>query len=249
MTIPSTWCPSTSFFGARALQSNPDGFFGHSLIDLMKRGSKIITIDPRLTWLGSRAAYHLQLRPGTDAAIGLAMLNVIIGEDLYDHDFCDKWVFGLDQMAEHVKQFTPEWAEEITWVPAETIRAASRAFATNAPSSIMWGLAFDTQQNGAQAGQAMLAIAAICGYMDVPGGIILSLPSSFMGRWRFETGQFVAPETIEKRSTPRKTILRTRAGPCSIRTTVLTALETEQPYRLPDDVLLCHQPHCAHLLR
>lgn len=218
------------FWGKSPLQSNPDGFFGHSIIDLMKRGSKLITIDPRLTWLGSRAEYHLQLRPGTDAAIGLAMLNVIIGEDLYDHDFCDNWVFGLDDLAEHVKEYSPEWAEGITWVEADTIRAAARAFATNAPSSIMWGLAIDTMQNGAQAGQALLAIAAICGYMDVPGGIILALPSSFMGRWRFETGQFVDPEVFAKRIDAKEEHPAYAVGPMCHPDSILTALETEEPY-------------------
>ena len=217
-------------WGKSPLQSNPDGFYGHSIVDLMKRGSKLITIDPRLTWLGSRAAYHLQLRPGTDAAIGLAMLHVILGEDLYDHDFCEKWVFGVDELAEHVKQFTPEWAEEITWVPADTIRGAARAFATNSPSSIMWGLAFDTQQNGAQAGQAMLAIAAICGYMDIPGGIILALPSSFMGRWRFETSQYVDPEVFAKRIDAKEDHPAYATGPMCHPDSILTALETEQPY-------------------
>jgi anaerobic selenocysteine-containing dehydrogenase len=217
-------------WGKSPLQSNPDGFYGHSIVDLMKRGSKLITIDPRLTWLGSRAEYHLQLRPGTDTAVALAMLNVIIGEDLYDHDFCDKWVFGLDELAEHVKDTTPEWAEPITWVPAETIRAAARAFATSKPSSIMWGLAFDTQQNGAQAGEAMLAIASICGYMDVPGGIILALPSSFMGRWRFETGQYVDPEVAAIRIDAKETHPAYAAGPMCHPDSILTALETEEPY-------------------
>ena len=118
-------------WGKSPLQSNPDGFYGHAIVDLMKRGSKLIVIDPRLTWLASRAEFHLQLRPGTDAAIGLAMLNVIIGEDLYDHDFCDNWVFGLDELADRVQGTTPEWAENITWVPADVIRGAARAFATN----------------------------------------------------------------------------------------------------------------------
>ena len=217
-------------WGKSPLQSNPDGFYGHSLVDLMKRGSKFITIDPRLTWIGSRAEYHIQLRPGTDAAVALAMLNVIIGEDLYDHEFCENWVFGLDELAEHVKETTPEWAEEITWVPAETLRGAARAFATNAPSSIMWGLAFDTMQNGAQAGQAMLAIASICGYMDVPGGIILALPSSFMGRWRFETAQFVAPETAKIRIDAKETHPAYATGPMCHPDSILTALETEDPY-------------------
>ena len=60
----------------------------------------------------------LQLRPGTDDALGLAFLNVIIEEDLYDHDFCEKYTHGFKELAERVHKFTPEWAEPITWVPA-----------------------------------------------------------------------------------------------------------------------------------
>ena len=218
-------------WGKSPLQSNPDGFYGHSVIDLIRRGSKLITIDPRLTWLGTRAEYHLQLRPGTDAAIGLAMLNVIIGEDLYDHEFCDEWVYGLDELAQRVADKTPEWAEPITWVPAETIRAAARAFATNAPSSILWGLAIDTQQNGAQAGQALLAIAAICGYLDVPGGIILmAQPPSFMGNWRYKTSQGVDPAINALRIDARDDHPAYASGPTCHPDSILTALETGVPY-------------------
>ena len=217
-------------WGKSPLQSNPDGFFGHAIIDLMKLGSKLIVIDPRLTWLASRAEYHIQLRPGTDAAIGLAMLNVIIGEDLYDHEFCDKWVYGLDELAERVKHATPEWAEPITWVPAETIRGAARAFATNAPSSIMWGLAIDQMQNGAQAGQEMLAIGAICGYMDVPGGITLALPNSFMGKWGYETLQHVDPEVIKKRIDAKEKHPAFATGVYAHPDEILNAIETEEPY-------------------
>ena len=69
----------------------PDGFFSHWIVDLMKRGSKLIVIDPRVTWLASRAELHLQLRPGTDGALALGMLNVIISEGLYDKEFVEKW--------------------------------------------------------------------------------------------------------------------------------------------------------------
>jgi anaerobic selenocysteine-containing dehydrogenase len=62
-------------WGKYPLVSNPDGFYGHSLIDMMKRGSKIINIDPRTNWLSTRSEYHLQLRPGTDAAMALAWLH------------------------------------------------------------------------------------------------------------------------------------------------------------------------------
>lgn len=69
----------------------PDNLFGHWIIDMMKRGTKIISVDPRLSWFASRAKHWLQLRPGTDPALVMGFLNVIIHEDLYDHRFLEKW--------------------------------------------------------------------------------------------------------------------------------------------------------------
>jgi anaerobic selenocysteine-containing dehydrogenase len=71
--------------------SCPDNIFGHWIIDLMKKGTKIVSIDPRLTWFASRAEKWLQLRPGTDGALAMGFLNVIINEGLYDRDFVEKW--------------------------------------------------------------------------------------------------------------------------------------------------------------
>ena len=217
-------------WGTNPVVCNSDAFLGHWIVEAMKRGSELVTIDPQLTWIASKSKYWLRLRPGTDAALALGMMNVIIGEDLVDHDFIDKWTYGFEALAERVKDTTPEWAEGITWVPADVIRGAARAFATNAPSSIMWGLAIDTQQNGAQAGQVLLSIGAICGYMDVPGGITLSLPSSFMGRWRFETAQFVEPETMAKRIDAKEDHPAYACGPFAHPDEVLTVMETEEPY-------------------
>lgn len=196
---PRWECPKYLIvWGKDPLYSNPDGFFGHSIIDMMKRGTKIITVDPRLTWLGSRAEYHLQLRPGTDAAVGLGMLNVIIGEDLYDHDFVEKWCYGFDELAECVKEWTPERVAEITWVDPEQLRGAARAFATNSPSSATWGVALDQSKNSTQASQAFLSIVAICGYFDIPGGVTLQKPTSFIGKWRYEMGSTISDEMAAK---------------------------------------------------
>jgi len=71
--------------------SCPDNIFGHWIIDLMKRGAKIIAIDPRLSWFASRATKWLRLRPGTDGALAMGFLNVIINEKLYDEGFVEKW--------------------------------------------------------------------------------------------------------------------------------------------------------------
>lgn len=219
-------------WGKDPLASNPDGFFGHALIDLMKRGSKFIVIDPRVTWMAVRAEYHLQLRPGTDAAIGLGLLNVVISEDLYDHEFVEKWCFGFDELAERAAQYTPEVVEAITWVPQETLIGAARTFATNSPSSIMWGLAIDTETNGVQAGHALLALIAITGNYDIPGGVILAVPGSFMGKWRYDCAQLLPPDLWAKRIVddryPGFRANSSYAHPDS----VLDTLETDEPYPL-----------------
>ncbi|MGV8083724.1 MAG: molybdopterin-dependent oxidoreductase [Coriobacteriia bacterium] len=160
-------------WGKEPLASNGDGLFGHAVVDLMKRGAKLMTIDPRVTWTGAQAAYHLQIRPGTDAALGMAMLNVIISEDLYDHDFVDKWCYGFEQLAERVATMPPEKAAEICWIKPEEIYEAARAYAAAKPAAIAWGLAIDQTVNGAQAGHCILALMAICGNVDVPGGQLL----------------------------------------------------------------------------
>jgi anaerobic selenocysteine-containing dehydrogenase len=69
----------------------PDNVFGHWIIDLMKRGTKIVAIDPRLSWFASRAKHWLRLRPGTDGALAMGLLNVIVNEKLYDRDFVEQW--------------------------------------------------------------------------------------------------------------------------------------------------------------
>ena len=105
----------------------PDGFFGHWIVDCMKRGSKIIAVDPRNTWMTSRAVHHLQMRPGTDGALALGMLNVIINEGIYDKEFVAKWVHGFDRLKERVQQYPVDKVAAITEVPADEIIAAARA--------------------------------------------------------------------------------------------------------------------------
>ena len=161
------------FWGKEPLPSNGDGLFGHAAIDMMRRGSKLMSIDPRVNWVSTRADWHLRLRPGTDAALGMAMLNVIIEEDLYDHDFVDKWCYGFEQLAERVKEMPAEKAAEICDLEANQIREAARVYAAAKPAQIAWGLAIDQKSNGVQAGHCIMALEAITGNIDVPGGQLI----------------------------------------------------------------------------
>ncbi len=165
-------------WGKEPLASNGDGLFGHAVIDLMKRGARLIMVDPRVNWLSTRSVCHLRVRPGTDTAMAMAWLSIIINEDLYDHDFVEKWCYGFNEFAARINDpemgMTPERAAEICEVPLEDIYTAARMYAAAKPASIAWGLAFDQNQNGNQAAHCVLALMSITGNVDVPGGQIIA---------------------------------------------------------------------------
>ena len=140
-------------------------------LKFQKAGMKIIDIRPMMDQLTARADVWAPLRPGTDCAMALALLHVIIGEDLYDHDFCEQWCNGFDKLAEHVKAYTPEWAAQVTGVPAEKIIEIARMMGTIKPMSIEVGNGVGDQQSDGNDGvMAMSLIEAITGNIAIPGG-------------------------------------------------------------------------------
>lgn len=146
--------------------------------DLQKAGLKIIVVAPPYSETASKADLWLPLRPGTDAALALAMLRTIIYEGLYDFDFVNQWCDGFEELKAHVKEYTPEWAAPITWLDADQIRQAARMYATNRPGCIQWGCTWDQIGRASTTGSHAIAlIRAICGNLDVPGGDGMPGPS------------------------------------------------------------------------
>ena len=142
------------------------------LLDAKNRGVKFIVVDPRKTPTARLANIHLQLRPATDAALALGMMNVIINEKLYDEEFCSKWTSGFDELKEYVQNFPPEKVEEITWVPAKKIVDAARLYAINKPGTFIASAQGTTHNtNAVQNHRAILVLVAICGNLDIPGGV------------------------------------------------------------------------------
>lgn len=219
-------------WGKEPLKSNPDGFYGHSIIDMMKRGTKLITVDPRMSWLGSRSEYLLQLRPGTDTALALGLLNVIINEELYDHDFVEKWCYGFEQLKERVQEYPVDKVAEITGVPAEKITEVARVFAQAKPCSLGWGLAVDQNPNGVQLGHALLSLIAITGNLDVPGGVTLGPPAALLGKWRVETRSEISEELWDKRIGAKEWPALSTALATTHPDETLDTLETGKPYEL-----------------
>jgi anaerobic selenocysteine-containing dehydrogenase len=158
------------FWGHNPLTSSPDGEVGFQVRDALKTNPRIIVVDPRRTWLARQAQVFLQLRPGTDGALALAMLNVVIAERAYDQAFVEKWTYGFDRLAERVRPCTPEWAAAITSVPAEKIRAAARLWVEARPGALEWGCAIEHTPNTIQTVRAISLLPALTGSIDVPGG-------------------------------------------------------------------------------
>ena len=141
----------------------------------LKREARIVVIDPKRISLADRAEMYLRIRPGTDGALALAMINVIIDENLYDKDFIDKYTFGFDKLVPHIKKYTPEWAEKITWVSAEDIRKLARLFGKTKGASIYQGTnTQDQTANGTQNSRAFSVLQVITGNINNPGGWVVS---------------------------------------------------------------------------
>ena len=106
----------------------------------LARGSKLIVADPRYIKLAEMSDLYLPLRVGTDVALLLGMAHVIVRENLLDHKFIEERTTGIDEYIAHVKQFTPEWASEITGVPAKDIEKAAIMYASADKASIYYTL-------------------------------------------------------------------------------------------------------------
>jgi len=166
--------------------------------DARKRGAKLIVVDPRVTPYAREADIHARLRPGTDGALALAMLHVIINEDLYDHEFVEKWTKGFDRLQEHVRDYSPEKMADITWVPAETISRMARMYASTKPSCISPRNALDQHTNASCAIRAIDLLMAITGNLDVKGGNLIVIPIS-MGIKDLKLYEKLPPEAEKKK--------------------------------------------------
>jgi len=134
-----------------------------------QEGLKLIVVDPRRTKMASMADIHLQLRPGTDGALALGMINTIINENLYDKEFTREWTTGFDDLKKLVKEYTPENVEQITCVPASKIREAAILFANQKPAEIVMSANSTTHHtNGLQNHRAIIIMQAITGNVEVP---------------------------------------------------------------------------------
>ncbi|MBL8807829.1 MAG: molybdopterin oxidoreductase family protein [Rhodospirillales bacterium] len=134
------------------------------------RGAKFVVVDPYRTPTAEQADLHLMLRPGTDAALAVAVMHVLFAEGYADRDYIAKYTAGADELEAHVAARTPEWAEAICGVPAATIREFARLFGRTKRTFVRLGYGFSRHRNGASSMHAAASLAAITGAWQHKGG-------------------------------------------------------------------------------
>jgi anaerobic selenocysteine-containing dehydrogenase len=135
-----------------------------------RRGARVIAIDIRRTEAFEQADETYLIRPGTDAALALALMHVIIGAGLYDAAFVEGYTLGFAELREYVRQFTPEWAEGETGIPAERIRHLARTFAaTKRSMTLVGGSSMHKTGNNWHAARAIACLPALTGSLAAPG--------------------------------------------------------------------------------
>jgi len=154
------------------------------IAEAQKRGAKIVVIDPLKTRTARQADWHIPIKPGTDGALAMAMINVITAENLIDRDYVERYTVGYDELVERAREFPPETVAAITGVPAADIRQLAREYARTQPSVIRIGVAVERHSGGGQTVRALTCLPALVGAWRHVGGGILQLPVwAFPVKW------------------------------------------------------------------
>lgn len=142
------------------------------ILKARRMGAELVVIDPARTQTAREAGGEwVPIRPGTDGALALAMIGVLVEEELYDEDLVEEWTLGFDELVEHVRRFTPEEAERVTGVPAETVRTLARRIARARGAALVMYTGLEYSNSGVQAIRAAQVLWALAGQLDVPGGL------------------------------------------------------------------------------
>ncbi len=170
VTAPFTACEDAELIiviGANPTENHPVAatFFKQAA----KRGKTLIVMDPRGQALKRHANYMLQFRPGTDVALLNAMLNVIVGEGLYNARYVEAHAEGFENLKQHIAAFTPEAMAPVCGIDADTIREVARQYAGAKASIIFWGMGISQHAHGTDNARCLIALALVTGQVGRPG--------------------------------------------------------------------------------
>ncbi len=153
------------------------------IAEAQRDGAKVVVVDPIRSRTAAKADWHIQIRPGTDAALALGMMNVIIAEDLVDADYVANYTVGYDELKERAAQYPPDRVAEITGLPAADVARLAREYAAMQPSVIRVGVAVERHRSGGQTVRALTSLPALVGaWRHVGGGVLQSAARSLPSR-------------------------------------------------------------------
>jgi molybdopterin guanine dinucleotide-containing S/N-oxide reductase-like protein len=145
-----------------------------------RKGAKLVVIDPYRTLTARRADWYLSIRPGTDVALALGMMHVIIRENLYDTDYVARYTIGFDQLRERAAQYPPERVAAITGIAATDVEQLAREYATTRPAAIRMNYGVQRSENGGSAVRAIAMLPCLIGsWKEVGGGLQLSTSGAY----------------------------------------------------------------------
>ncbi len=165
--------------------------------EAQRNGAKVVCIDPIRHRTAEKSDWHIPIKPGTDGALAMAMMHVIITENLVDADYVANHTVGYGELVEQVASCTPEWAEGETGIPAADIRTLAREYAAASPSLIRVGVALERSSGGGNAARAVFSLPSLVGAWREVGGGVLQMPIwAFPVNWDELHGPHPNPDTV-----------------------------------------------------
>jgi anaerobic selenocysteine-containing dehydrogenase len=150
------------------------------IVEARRNGARFYVIDPHRNRTGAAADKHIFINPGSDTALALAMMHVIVGENLHDADYVARYTEGFDALRERVREWTPQRAAQLTGIAAEEIATLAREYATTRPAVIRLNYGVQRSERGAMAVRTIALLPAIVGsWKEIGGGIQLSTSQAF----------------------------------------------------------------------
>lgn len=159
-------------WGANPPTSHP--FMTRMIMEGKQEGAKLIVVDPRLSFIARQADIHIPLKPGTDGALALGLINALIKNNWYDKEFVANYTVGFEKLAQYAERFTPDFLESETGVSADTISQAASLIFKSSPRVVNYvGNGIEHYKNGLNNTRAISCLDALCGSFDRKGGNLL----------------------------------------------------------------------------
>lgn len=171
-------CNTVVFWGYNPNKARP---WTTDVYDVQNRGGNLIVIDSRFHDIAKHADLFIGVRPGTDAALAMGIMREIVKQGWFDQDWIDKWTYGFDELVERIEEWTPEHTGEVCEIDPDCVRVAARMMAEEGPTAMRIGVGPGCMHSNAiQNGRAVACLQGLLGYLDVPGGIPISVAFSVM---------------------------------------------------------------------